>query len=608
METIESLRLLTEAIEGAGADIAPTYSEYLQLAFALAADCGEAGRVYFHRICRLSPKYRGADAEKLYSNALHTGRGDVHLGTVYWLAAQAGVDTDLCGGEPVQKNVNNVNDAKMHAMQSPSHTHARAYNTKKGNRGGEDMPEEPVGTDPLVPLPVFDGYGWPEPLRSILPYGTTQPRRDVLLLGALTALGTCMGKNVICSYGGKYISPCLQTFIVAPAASGKGVLSFVRLLVAPVHDEMRRQANEQMEAYRKERLAYSALGKERGNVPPPVMPPNRMFFISGNNTGTGILENIMDSDGNGLIFEPEADTLSASIASDYGHWSDTLRKCFDHERLSYNRRTDHEYREVAKSYVGVLISGTPAQVAPLIPSAENGLFSRQLFYSMPAVRDWQNQFDTDEANLETVFAALGRQWKKPLEDLRKNCLYRLELTAAQRDEFNAVFDGLFRRAGWSNGGEMNSSVARLAVNVLRMQAVVAVLRVLEQGGPGAIGTLTRPAKDVPADNVKDVIVTSWSLGISTEDFRAVLAMAEPLVRHTQYILTFLPVTEVNRRSSANRDAFFDGLGTEFTRAEMLARAEELHINPNTVLSWLQRLVAQGLVEHGEKTGSYRKRI
>ena len=44
MTDIESLCRLTEAVEAAGADIAPTYLEYVQLSFAIATDCGEAGR------------------------------------------------------------------------------------------------------------------------------------------------------------------------------------------------------------------------------------------------------------------------------------------------------------------------------------------------------------------------------------------------------------------------------------------------------------------------------------------------------------------------------------------------------------------------------------
>ena len=83
-----------------------------------------------------------------------------------------------------------------------------------------------------------------------------------------------------------------------------------------------------------------------------------------------------------------------------------MRKAFDHDGLSYNRRTDREYREVKKSYLAVLLSGTPAQVKPLIPSAENGLFSRQVFYYMPAIHYWQNQFDRNDNNLEEIFLSL----------------------------------------------------------------------------------------------------------------------------------------------------------------------------------------------------------
>lgn len=68
------------------------------------------------------------------------------------------------------------------------------------------------------------------------------------------------------------------------------------------------------------------MGKELCKVEAPQMPKNKMFLISGNNTGTGILQNIMDANGTGLICETEADTISAAIGSEYGHWSDTLRK------------------------------------------------------------------------------------------------------------------------------------------------------------------------------------------------------------------------------------------------------------------------------------------
>ena len=58
MNTIQDLERLVAAIEKQGANVAPTYQEYMPLAFAIANDCGEAGRSLFHRICRISPTRR----------------------------------------------------------------------------------------------------------------------------------------------------------------------------------------------------------------------------------------------------------------------------------------------------------------------------------------------------------------------------------------------------------------------------------------------------------------------------------------------------------------------------------------------------------------------
>lgn len=73
MNEIESLCRLCEAVETAGADIAPTYAEYVQLAFAIATDCGEAGREFFHRLCRVSAKYEREHAERIFSTHLLPG-------------------------------------------------------------------------------------------------------------------------------------------------------------------------------------------------------------------------------------------------------------------------------------------------------------------------------------------------------------------------------------------------------------------------------------------------------------------------------------------------------------------------------------------------------
>lgn len=602
MTDIESLRRLTEAVETAGADIAPTYAEYVQLAFAIATDCGEAGREFFHRLCRMSAKYQREHAERIFSNALTTRHGEVHLGTAFHLAEMANVK--LCNTEVMnnRRNTENTENTPSKVL-----THAHVYN-KVENDEPDESEEQLNGSDPNQPLPTFPEADWPKILLLIMNYATSPTQRDVMLLGALTAIGASMERYVRCPYAGKLQSPCLQSFIVAPSASGKGILSLIRLLVEPIHDEIRQQVAAEVKAYKKEKAAYDVMGKERSKVEAPQMPKNRMFLISGNNTGTGILQNIMDANGTGLICETEADTISAAIGSEYGHWSDTLRKAFDHDRLSYNRRTDQEYREVKKSYLSVLLSGTPAQVKPLIPSTENGLFSRQLFYYMHGIWAWINQFESGEADLEAIFTDIGLEWKKQLDLMKTHGVHTLRLTDEQKQEFNTLFSDLFFRSGLANDNEMSSSIARLAVNTCRIMAEVAMIRALECDQPyqfknSSIHLLT-PDKEIATDNIKDGIITRWDVTITAEDFKAVLELVTPLYRHATHILSFLPSTEVKHRANADRDALFEAMGNQFTRAQLSEQATTMKIKPNTAFGWLNRLIKKGLFTNADDKGIY----
>lgn len=94
MDPLSDLERLVAAIERQGTNIAPSYQEYMPIAFAIANDCGEAGRSSFHRICRLSERYVSAEADKLYDHALKGGNGRNGLGSVFHLADLAGVRLD----------------------------------------------------------------------------------------------------------------------------------------------------------------------------------------------------------------------------------------------------------------------------------------------------------------------------------------------------------------------------------------------------------------------------------------------------------------------------------------------------------------------------------
>ena len=91
-DSISILEQLVTAIEQAEVNVAPTYQEYMPLAFAIANSCGEEGRTRFHRICCISEKYHHDEADKLYGNARTKRTGRNSLGTVFHLAEVAGVN------------------------------------------------------------------------------------------------------------------------------------------------------------------------------------------------------------------------------------------------------------------------------------------------------------------------------------------------------------------------------------------------------------------------------------------------------------------------------------------------------------------------------------
>lgn len=125
MNPLSDLERLVAAIEHQGANIAPTYQEYMPIAFATANDCGEAGRTFFHRICRLSEKYVYEEADKLYDHALKAGNGRNGLGSVFHRAEIAGVKTDKQAGRhlpPIPEG-----EQESFKPSSPSHTHTRTY-------------------------------------------------------------------------------------------------------------------------------------------------------------------------------------------------------------------------------------------------------------------------------------------------------------------------------------------------------------------------------------------------------------------------------------------------------------------------------------------------
>ena len=590
---------LLEEAERLKIDIAPDYKPgYITLAYAIVNELGEEGREVFHRFCRLCTKYEEKHADKTYTSCLKSNRGGCGVGTIIWMCKDKGIDTDAVYNRLVEEqkraNVQNVQN-----VQPPF------LNVSDESGLTEDADEVTWEADPETPLPTFGALDLPYPLDLIYGRGQTPAQCDAVLLSALTVIGAAMDWHVCTKYSDVYQYPCLQLFVIAPAASGKGIMARTRQLADPLHQERMGTYSTDYTRSVIARNEWAEKVKNKEVTPKPDDAVRQMFLIPGNNTGTGILQNIIESKGNGLIFEVEADTVSAAIAGDYGHWSDTLRKAFDHDRLSYNRRTDREYKDLNCIRLGVVVSGTPGQLFPLIPSAENGLFSRQIFYYMPRSRDFISQFDEDnkrENNTE-FFERLAGNFMNLLRKIEACGIIELRLRKEQIREFNDRFTRIFREAGLALGGELDSTVFRQAVNAVRVMSVVAALREMEEHGGAQLEEAGCMVKS-PDGEYRHL----HYLEISDRDLQTVLHIFEVLYQHSIHILSFLKSSRTERRVLSGWMLVLQAMPREFTRQEWYAECERRDIKKCTADTWLQRVLKKGLIKKAEERAHYEKTV
>lgn len=324
----DSFEAVVERIEDAQVDVAPDYNQWLSLGFALSDHLGEDGREYIHRLSRFNPKYDEQDTDKQYDNCLNARKDGITIGTFFYLAKKAGVDI---GKVEVQ---------------------IQAFTPQ-----------------------VYDNL--PYLLQQVCDKSQNADEADMMVLGAISAIASTIN-NVSGLYGGRKVFPNLFTYVVAPASAGKGRLALIRNLVQPIHDQLRERNKLEWDRYYEELVQYKQV--KDPDMEKPVPPPLRMHIIPANTSATAMCQILHGNGGVGFMMETEGDTLTNTLLSDHGNYSDVLRKSFHNEPVSYLRRTNHEYVEVFEPQISALLSGTPGQIRKLIPDSENGLFSRFMYY------------------------------------------------------------------------------------------------------------------------------------------------------------------------------------------------------------------------------------
>lgn len=75
--TNRNVEALIVKIEETGTDITADYKDWLKVGFALAAEFGEGGREYYHRVCQFYPKYDRDECDEQYRKCLNNRKTSI---------------------------------------------------------------------------------------------------------------------------------------------------------------------------------------------------------------------------------------------------------------------------------------------------------------------------------------------------------------------------------------------------------------------------------------------------------------------------------------------------------------------------------------------------
>ena len=535
------------AIEHAGVDITDNYATWRDLGFAFAEEYGESGRDYFHRISKNYSGYDIKECDAQFDKCLNAKGHGITIATFYHHAHKMGI-------KPIkQQHINEV-----------------ATNVAT-------VVDEPKQSMPTITETVYSNL--PQFLQQVVNPASSPEEKDILLLGALTAFSACFPK-LFGIYDQRKVYSNLYLFVTAPASAGKGRLNQIKNLVEPVHKLKREQAKVLKQQFQTETATYNMNKGKDENLEKPSKPPERMLFIPANNSVTGVYQLISDNEGKGLIFETEGDTLAQAFKSDYGNYSDGFRKAFHHETISYYRRTDREYVDIEKPCLSTVLSGTPKQVATLIPNAENGLFSRFMFYYMNIKPTWKNVFQNNNTiSLDDYYNQLGNEFLGLYKTLKNNPEIEVQLSKSQQEQFNTFFESLQTKYINLQPEEYIATIRRLGLIAFRLMMLFTAFRIMEDGDVNA----TKECEDV--------------------DFENAITIISILVKHSSKVFNDLPIKQKVTKRLNRKERFLEHLPKQFNRQDYLDLATKQSIPHKTAEGYITKFVEAGLI-HREAHNAY----
>ena len=414
-----------------------------------------------------------------------------------------------------------------------------------------NIPSE--GADTLITTHLRQGQ-LPWQVQQAISIAPEGEMRDMLLLSVLTNCAYAMpAMRMYHGFPHHVYGPELMTMVLAPAASGKGIMNYGKQLLQGIEDEH-----------------------------------GEFIYLPANTSAAALMSYLQMLKGRGIMMATEIDTLSKALGSATGGFSDTLRCMFEHETISKLRKGQEELIEIPDPHFSVLISGTYNQLKPLIKSRENGLMSRFASYVVKQTQDFDDRVWLDEAEdavpQEVVlYQQLSKEISQRYAWMKKSKHYcYFYLTDAQRKSITRMFRGMYETLRPAFGNEFDSILKRMPVIMKRIGMILTGFR-LDMSQP-------LPERVVCSD----------------DDFETMMLMGHKLLLHSAIMYQMLPTSkdaapgEIGQ--SLIQKQFFQMLPTDFTKQDAIKSAEVLGIAKSTMGEWLKKFTESAHIErvaHGQ---------
>ena len=611
----EAIRFYADYCVANHIDLTAGYKNWLSLGFALSDIFNEEGRHIFHDLSRQNDQYNPKECDAQYTKCLSGKRSGVTYRTFFALAEKAGVDLKMYpkshpkleGFAPVTAEMAGGVCAKNAKVPYIPLNRKIEKNTifpflqeEKDKGTMAQLAQTPAKTF----TDKISRTDWPNFCIGILDSQSDQSDKDKMILGSLNLISGVLPGSLYSVYDRRKIYSPLYNILYGGFATKKGDLEACKQLITPIKQEMDRNYKAEEKRYEAEVTEWENMPKAtRGKA--PEAPVRCSPFVPANSSASAVFRALEANGGWGIMCETEADSLTNMLSkSEYGDYSDLLRKAHHHEACPMVRVSEKLYIELESPRLSVLLTCTGSQLPILLPASNvaNGLASRFLFYALPDSKvEFRNVFEGNDKPIEETYRELGLQVKALYHALldRKDHPLQFMLTTAQQQSFICTFNEMLQEQYAMMGEGIQGYIVRLALECYRYTMVLTVLRRLSE----RYGT-NQPLFDEEEQ----------ALLCDERDFRIATTIIECLVNHTARVFAVIgnhdddPFAKAPQQPAADLKNYFTALPDEelFKTTEAMEVAKSLNIPERTAKRMLGDLVTKYLVLDHPKHGLYQK--